>query len=43
MLGVAYKPDVGDVRESPAVKVMQLLHRRGAKVEFHDPYVDTSR
>ena len=40
VLGAAYKPDVGDVRESPAVKIMQLLHRRGAKVEFHDPYVE---
>jgi UDP-N-acetyl-D-glucosamine dehydrogenase len=39
VLGAAYKPDVGDVRESPSVKIMQLLHKRGAKVEFHDPYV----
>ena len=39
VLGAAYKPDVGDVRESPAVKIMQLLHKRGARVEFHDPYV----
>jgi UDP-N-acetyl-D-glucosamine dehydrogenase len=40
VLGVAYKPDVGDVRESPAVKVINLLHRRGALLAFHDPYVD---
>ena len=40
VLGAAYKPDVGDVRESPAVKIMHLLHKRGAKVEFHDPYVE---
>ena len=39
ILGVAYKPDVGDVRESPAMKVMTHLHRRGAKVDFHDPHV----
>ena len=31
VLGAAYKPDVGDVRESPAVKIMQLLHKRGAQ------------
>jgi nucleotide sugar dehydrogenase len=39
VLGVSYKPDVGDVRESPALKVMNWLFRRGAKVTFHDPYV----
>src|SRR2546427_3692454 len=31
VLGVAYKPDVGDVREAPALKVIGMLHRRGAK------------
>ena len=31
VLGAAYKPDVGDVRESPAVKIMHLLHKRGAR------------
>jgi len=40
VLGVAYKPGVGDVRESPALNVMLHLHRRGANVTFHDPYVD---
>jgi UDP-N-acetyl-D-glucosamine dehydrogenase len=39
VLGVAYKPDVGDARESPAVKVMELLDRRGASVSFCDPHV----
>ncbi len=39
VLGIAYKADVGDVRESPALKVMQQLRRRGAKVSYHDPYV----
>jgi UDP-N-acetyl-D-glucosamine dehydrogenase len=39
VLGVAYKPDVGDVRESPSIKVMDQLHRRGARLLFHDPYV----
>jgi len=38
-LGVGYKPDIGDIRESPAVRVMSLLRRRGAKVTFHDPFV----
>jgi len=40
VLGVSYKPDVGDLRESPAVKVIGQLHRRGATVLFHDPYTD---
>jgi UDP-N-acetyl-D-glucosamine dehydrogenase len=39
VLGVAYKADVGDVRESPSVKIIHLLRRRGARVSFHDPYV----
>jgi UDP-N-acetyl-D-glucosamine dehydrogenase len=38
VLGVTYKPDVGDVRESPALRVMQALHRRGAEVSFNDPF-----
>ena len=41
VLGVTYKADVGDVRESPALRVMQSLEKRGAKVSFHDPFVDT--
>ena len=39
-LGVTYKPDVGDVRESAAVHVIAQLLRRGADVSFHDPFVD---
>jgi UDP-N-acetyl-D-glucosamine dehydrogenase len=39
VLGVAYKPDVGDIRESPALKVITYLLRRGASVSYHDPYV----
>jgi UDP-N-acetyl-D-glucosamine dehydrogenase len=39
VLGVSYKKDVGDVRESPALKVIDRLHRRGAEVSYHDPYV----
>lgn len=41
VLGVTYKPDVGDTRESPAINLMTHLHKRGANVSFHDPYVDT--
>jgi UDP-N-acetyl-D-glucosamine dehydrogenase len=41
VLGVSYKPGVGHVGESPALKVMSLLERRGAKVCFHDPFVDS--
>jgi UDP-N-acetyl-D-glucosamine dehydrogenase len=40
VLGVTYKSDVGDLRESPAIRVMTALHRRGASVSFHDPFVD---
>jgi len=40
VLGVAYKPDVGDMRESPSLRVMHTLSRRGAKLAFHDPYVE---
>ena len=39
LLGVAYKPDVGDVRESPALDILSLLRRRGAEVAYHDPFV----
>jgi UDP-N-acetyl-D-glucosamine dehydrogenase len=39
VLGVAYKRDVDDVRESPALDVISLLHNRGADVAYHDPFV----
>lgn len=38
VLGAAYKPDIDDVRESPALDVIHLLEQKGAKVSFHDPY-----
>ncbi len=38
IVGVAYKRDTGDTRESPALDVIRLLDERGAKVQFHDPY-----
>ncbi len=39
ILGAAYKPDIDDVRESPALDVIGLLQRKGALVEYHDPYI----
>ena len=39
LVGMAYKRDIDDVRESPALDVMRLLLRKGAEVVFHDPYV----
>jgi UDP-N-acetyl-D-glucosamine dehydrogenase len=38
VLGVAYKKDVDDLRESPTLKIMQLLTEHGANVEYNDPY-----
>jgi len=39
ILGISYKPDIDDMRESPAVPVMEGLLERGAKVDYHDPYI----
>lgn len=39
VLGAAYKPDIDDVRESPALDIIDLLRHRGADVVYHDPYV----
>ncbi|HUG37546.1 MAG TPA: nucleotide sugar dehydrogenase, partial [Candidatus Limnocylindrales bacterium] len=39
VLGVTYKPDVNDVRESPALEIVEMLMRRGARVSYADPYV----
>jgi UDP-N-acetyl-D-glucosamine dehydrogenase len=39
VLGVAYKPDIADTRESPAVKLIALLRNAGAEVAYHDPHV----
>jgi UDP-N-acetyl-D-glucosamine dehydrogenase len=41
VLGVSYKPGVGDVRESPALKILELLAELGAELSYHDPYVPT--
>ena len=39
LLGVAYKKDIDDIRESPALDVIRLLQQRGAQVTYHDPHV----
>jgi len=39
ILGAAYKPDIDDIRESPALDVIGLLQKKGAEVEYHDPYI----
>jgi UDP-N-acetyl-D-glucosamine dehydrogenase len=39
VLGVTYKRDLDDTRESPALKVIDLLERKGAEVSYHDPHV----
>jgi UDP-N-acetyl-D-glucosamine dehydrogenase len=40
-LGVAYKKDISDMRESPALRVIERLQKKGARVCYHDPHVDT--
>jgi UDP-N-acetyl-D-glucosamine dehydrogenase len=39
ILGVSYKADIDDVRESPAKKIVELLHKAGTDVSYHDPHV----
>jgi UDP-N-acetyl-D-glucosamine dehydrogenase len=41
VVGLAYKKNVADIRESPSFKLMELLEGRGAKVDYHDPFVTT--
>ena len=38
ILGVAYKKDIDDLRESPALTIIELLQKEGAQVSYHDPY-----
>jgi UDP-N-acetyl-D-glucosamine dehydrogenase len=40
ILGVSYKADIDDVRESPAKKIVALLHKAGSEVSYHDPHVE---
>jgi UDP-N-acetyl-D-glucosamine dehydrogenase len=39
ILGVAYKPDIADMRESPALKLISLLQNAGSDISYHDPHV----
>ncbi|UCG56405.1 MAG: nucleotide sugar dehydrogenase [Phycisphaerales bacterium] len=39
VLGLAYKKDIDDIRESPSIELIELLRRKGAKVDYNDPYV----
>ena len=39
MLGIAYKRDIDDLRESPSLTIIELLQKRGAQVEYNDPYL----
>ena len=41
ILGVAYKKDIGDVRESPAIGIIENLFERGVNVKYYDPFVDS--
>jgi UDP-N-acetyl-D-glucosamine dehydrogenase len=41
VVGVSYKPGVGDVRESPALKILELLEGLGAELSYHDPHVSS--
>jgi UDP-N-acetyl-D-glucosamine dehydrogenase len=43
VLGIAYKKDVDDQRESPSLKIISLLQEKGAKVSYNDPYVPESK
>ncbi len=43
VLGVAYKKDVSDLRESPALDILMLLQEKGAQVAYHDPHVPDFR
>jgi len=39
LLGLAYKPDIDDLRESPSIHLIELLREKGAKVDYNDPYI----
>jgi len=41
LLGVSYKKDIDDMRESPALKIIELLEHWGAEVDYHDPFIPT--
>jgi UDP-N-acetyl-D-glucosamine dehydrogenase len=39
LMGIAYKKNIDDMRESPALKLIELIEKRGARVEYHDPFI----
>ncbi len=39
VLGLAYKPDIDDLRESPSIELIEMLRKKGAKVDYNDPYI----
>jgi len=41
ILGITYKKDIGDLRESPALKIIKLLEKEGANIFYHDPYISS--
>ena len=43
LIGLAYKPDIDDDRESPSYKLLELLEHKGARVDYHDPHVPVIR
>ncbi len=40
ILGISYKKDIDDMRESPSLKLIEILREKGVKVDYNDPYVD---
>jgi len=42
VLGLAYKPNIDDIRESPSIELIEILQARGARVDYNDPYVPTT-
>jgi UDP-N-acetyl-D-glucosamine dehydrogenase len=43
VVGLAYKKDIDDIRESPAIKIIDLLNYKGANIDYYDPFVNTFR
>lgn len=41
ILGIAYKSDIGDYRESPALKIIENFQKQGSEVKFYDPYISS--
>jgi UDP-N-acetyl-D-glucosamine dehydrogenase len=42
-LGVAYKPNINDERESPALEIMEIVEHKGGEVSYHDPFIPEAR